>query len=277
MLITSKEVICKKCHVDKDFSDKKRYMHACLKKGCDGCHDSHSSDYQYQLIVAPGKICVKCHDDFIKKTTECKFKHPILDQKNICLNCHDPHGSLFGNNLKVAPYNLCLDCHKQLIKGTGGKKYNIFEVFAERPYKHGPVAEGNCIDCHDPHGSDFYRTLKLYYPETFYTSFKIEKYALCFECHNQSLVMEKITATVTNFRDGNRNLHYIHVNRKKGRTCSVCHEVHASELPKFIRKSVSFGNWDIPIEFEKNANGGSCAPGCHKAYKYNRNKRDGIN
>ena len=33
---------------------------------------------------------------------------------------------------------------------------------------------------------------------------------------------------------------------------------------------VPFGGWEIPIQFEQAATGGSCAPGCHKprAYDY---------
>jgi hypothetical protein len=63
------------------------------------------------------------------------------------------------------------------------------------------------------------------------------------------------------------------VNReRKGRTCRACHETHASNKAKHIRDSVPFGpgGWELPIGYEKTATGGSCAPGCHSAYTYDR-------
>jgi predicted CXXCH cytochrome family protein len=272
ILIAPKKQICLKCHTDKDYTGEKWYMHGCLKKGCDVCHDSHSSDYTYQLIAPPGKICVKCHEELIKKSDECRFKHPILEQKNFCLNCHNAHGSEYKHVLKTVPLNLCLDCHKELVKGPGGKTYDIYEVIANSPYKHGPIREGNCSACHDQHGSDYYKTLRGSYPETFYTSFAVDKYALCFKCHKDTLATVEQTTTHTNFRHGNQNLHYVHVNKKKGRTCRACHEVHAGEQLKHIRKITPFGKWNLPIGFKKQMNGGTCAPGCHKAYTYTRDK-----
>lgn len=272
LLNVSKQKVCIVCHSDKDFSKGKRYMHDCLKGGCDDCHDSHSSDFKYQLVTMPGKVCVKCHEDFFIKSEKCKFKHPVLEQKNICLNCHDPHGSIYNNNLRVIPLNLCLDCHKDLHKEQGSRVYDIFEVIAKSKYKHGPIVEGNCSGCHDQHGSDYYKTLRRNYPSKFYTSFEVNKYALCFGCHKSTLVTVARTTTHTNFRDKNLNLHYVHVNKKKGRTCRVCHEVHAGNLPKHIRKFIPFGKWDLPIGFEKHENGGTCLSGCHKPLTYRRNK-----
>lgn len=78
---------------------------------------------------------------------------------------------------------------------------------------------------------------------------------------------------LTNFRDGDLNLHYLHVNRdKKGRSCRTCHEIHGSDLPAHVATSVPFegSGWPLPIGFKKTPSGGSCAPGCHKPYGYDR-------
>ena len=40
---------------------------------------------------------------------------------------------------------------------------------------------------------------------------------------------EERSKTVTDFRYGNVNLHKLHVNREKGRTCRACHNIHASD------------------------------------------------
>ena len=137
-------------------------------------------------------------------------------------------------------------------------------------YKHEPVGEGDCSTCHDPHGSDFTSILLAMYPPRFYSEFKEENYELCFQCHDASLVETKETSEATNFRDGTRNLHYVHVDLKKGRTCRACHEVHAGKNKKLVREHVPFGKWSLPLNFKKTTTGGSCTPGCHKPYTYNR-------
>ena len=57
---------------------------------------------------------------------------------------------------------------------------------------------------------------------------------------------------------------------RRGRTCRACHQTHASNLPKHIRESVSYGMWDLPVGFTKTQTGGSCSPGCHLPKDYDR-------
>ena len=98
-------------------------------------------------------------------------------------------------------------------------------------------------------------------------------YKLCFTCHSEDLVLTKETHDLTNFRNGDLNLHYLHVNKsRRGRTCRSCHATHASNLPNHIRKSVPYGMWELPIQFEKTETGGGCKPGCHLSFTYNREK-----
>ncbi len=59
------------------------------------------------------------------------------------------------------------------------------------------------------------------YSGTLYAPFSKNQYALCFGCHDQSLATQERTTIVTKFRNGETNLHFVHVNRdRKGRTCS---------------------------------------------------------
>jgi predicted CXXCH cytochrome family protein len=139
--------------------------------------------------------------------------------------------------------------------------------------KHGPIRDGNCSGCHTLHGGQLPRLLKEPYPETFYQPFKVEAYALCFGCHDKQLVLTQQTEGLTRFRNGTRNLHYVHVNKaEKGRSCYACHNTHASRQPAHIRESVPYGNWEIPIRFQVTETGGSCAPGCHRPAAYDRVK-----
>ncbi len=87
------------------------------------------------------------------------------------------------------------------------------------------------------------------------------------------MVADPKTETLTMFRDGDTNLHYLHVNKKKnGRTCRACHEVHAAEQVHIIRNGVPYGSrgWVLPINFEPLPNGGKCQKNCHPAREYDR-------
>ena len=274
LLTAKKEGFCIGCHKDKDFSRGNLKVHSCLPQGCGGCHDPHSTDYRFQLSAAPGDMCGKCHEDVISRAKKVKVPHPTLDQDKKCLNCHDAHASPYENNLRMKETDLCLDCHKTPLSDTVGRRgYNINTVMKNNPLKHGPLADGPCSACHDPHGSDFFRILVGGYPPEFYREFSVESYDLCFQCHDRDLVTAKETETATNFRDGSRNLHYLHVDMKKGRTCRACHEVHAGSQEKLIREQAPFGKWEIPMNFQKTPAGGSCKPGCHVPYTYDRGKR----
>jgi hypothetical protein len=66
-------------------------------------------------------------------------------------------------------------------------------------------------------------------------------------------------------------MHFLHVNKEKGRSCKACHEVHAGNQDKHVRKEVPFGgSWKLPVNFTKTPNGGSCVVGCHKPKAYDR-------
>jgi predicted CXXCH cytochrome family protein len=114
--------------------------------------------------------------------------------------------------------------------------------------------------------------LRENFPAKFYAGYNPDNYKLCFMCHEKSLASDEKTTTLTAFRNGNQNLHFVHVNKTvKGRTCRACHDAHATNNPRHIRDSVPFNAWRLPVGFEKNTGGGSCLPGCHKMYSYDRN------
>jgi hypothetical protein len=92
-------------------------------------------------------------------------------------------------------------------------------------------------------------------------------------CHEPDMATVERSTTVTGFRDGDRNLHFLHVNRvEKGRTCRACHEAHSSTMPKHLRESVPFGQWQLPVGFQQSDDGGRCTPGCHKPQVYSRTR-----
>jgi predicted CXXCH cytochrome family protein len=230
-----------------------------LSQGCTSCHDPHSGNEILRLKLKPDILCFSCHKDKANEVQQYTVKHkPALDGR--CTSCHNPHYSGVRNLLKDRVDNLCVQCHRESTE------------WASRRFRHGPVIQGNCTACHNPHGSDNPFILKLFFPHRFYASFEAGKYELCFACHKQALVSRESAKNATRFRNGELNLHWLHVNRKKGRTCRACHDVHASNQEGRIRDEFPYGGASIPIFYSKSPTGGTCTPGCHREKKYDRLK-----
>jgi predicted CXXCH cytochrome family protein len=222
----------------------------------------------------PQVLCLGCHEGIRHTVESAATKHAAVTTDRQCLNCHDAHASDHARMLQTDIKTLCYECHDREITLAGGETLaNIKDVIESGTSQHGPVSQDNCAACHMIHGGDNFRMLTHEYPPEFYAPFAEERYALCFNCHDADLVFDANTTSLTDFRNGDVNLHFLHVNReKKGRTCRACHETHAGNNEKHIRDSVPFGSggWELPIRFEKMADGGRCSPGCHVAYEYNR-------
>jgi len=269
--------VCYLCHTDKaEDIQSKKHIHSPVEEGCILCHNPHSGPFQYNLS-ADGKrdLCLGCHDDIQDIVRDSKHKHGALDSDKKCLACHDPHGTNYPNNLVMQPADLCLSCHdKAYVDGKGKVRVaNMKAILDENKDHHGPIRQKDCSACHSPHGSNNFRMLREYFPELFYAPYRASNYKLCFMCHEQTIASEKVTTTLTGFRNGNMNLHYVHVNQEvKGRTCRACHDAHATNNPKHIRDGVPFGAWKLPINYKKTATGGQCLPGCHQLFKYDRDK-----
>ncbi len=247
------------------------HKHPPATEDCTTCHNPHGAGNKMMLNASPPDLCFECHDDIAELAEDATVKHDALTIKKSCSNCHDAHGSTSEHLLSKKPLELCLSCHGKSVKSDGRTLIDIAQKLEDNPRRHGPVGEGDCATCHSPHGGEQFRLLAGAYPSTFYSPFSEDAYALCFTCHDVEAFEDEETDELTDFRNGERNLHFLHVNREtKGRTCRACHDVHASRHPKHITDNVPFGAWSLPIQFVKNENGGSCAPGCHNQYRYDR-------
>jgi predicted CXXCH cytochrome family protein len=197
-----------------------------------------------------------------------------------CAACHGPHESERQRLLREDVPALCIGCHDQPMKDAEGRSRpsvkSLFEDAALPPEDEGrlnlhkPFADGDCTCCHDPHASSNHRLLNERHIGSFYVNYAPDRF-MCFHCHDERAFAEARTLEATNFRNGNLNLHHRHVNRAKGRACTVCHEYHASRLDALIREETPFGTHRIRISaFERTETGGSCAPSCHVAVEYDR-------
>ncbi len=268
--------LCYMCHTDKaEAIHSAEFIHKPVSEKCTSCHNPHSAAKQFMLESQSPTLCFNCHDDKKKQIESAFVKHGALEVGKSCLNCHDAHMSNIAKNLSMEPMDLCMSCHDREYKREDGTSIMNMKTWltANTDY-HGPIRQKDCSGCHNPHGSESFRILRHPYPPTFYMPFAVENYSLCFSCHEKTIVLNLETTKLTNFRNGNENLHFRHVNKPiKGRTCRACHETHASNHPKHIRDAVPFGAWELPVNYRKNENGGSCTPGCHKLKGYDRVKK----
>lgn len=252
--------VCLECHQEKVRDMTKRHVHPPVAEDCTNCHDPHASKFKFQLQDSVPELCYGCHPG-IQDLVNDSIDHPPAE-KGECLTCHDAHASEQPKVLTAPLTELCFSCHDQ--QGA--------EILTAAN-RHGPVVQGDCTACHGPHGQVNPFLLKKYFPEEFYVSYSTDKFALCFDCHNKDIALDEKTKTLTDFRDGDRNLHYVHVHKDvKGRSCKACHGVHSSDQAKHIRTSVPFGgSWSYPIQYTKTPNGGKCVVGCHQPREYSRN------
>lgn len=299
--------LCAQCHSTRDT---KKVLHPPVSEGlCLNCHDPHASAFPARLRQSTFDTCTTCHPAKAAQHLAAKTQHGALDERQnpkVCVACHDAHQSDHPKRLHDWPVEkVCLTCHDKVQTTPSGQALLNLKGWLDRHgelgMRHGPVREGRCPDCHEPHGTDNWRILKGGFPGTPYTPlFSEDTYGLCFRCHDARLLTEKtltqkvarsdggveLTPTalpqgerlvregLTGFRNGDENLHFRHVNKQdKGRPCRLCHDVHASENPKHIRTSTPFGNWEFLLNFQKTATGGSCWPGCHAQRRYDREQR----
>lgn len=265
--------LCLNCHADFAQTMKDTAMiHAPVKDGpCSSCHNPHGTGVVFFLNKKLPDLCVDCHAGIGKRLAGVKVPHKPVMQDGGCVNCHSAHFSKAKGMLSADEMSVCLGCHGTNKLGTPALR-NIKADIEGKKFLHGPIAKGTCKACHDPHGSDSFRMLPGSYPATLYAPYKDGIYDGCLKCHEKNLLRFPETSIYTGFRNGKRNLHYVHVvNKQKGRTCRVCHEPHASDGEKLISTGgQKFGSWNIPINFTISATGGSCAPGCHKPFDYDR-------
>lgn len=262
---------CFKCHVKEKKEFNKEYVHKPVREDCNDCHDPHASPEPNRLILPLPEGCYDCHKEQKKYIESVSVVHGAITEDKSCLNCHTPHASNLPKQLKDVPMELCLTCHNQERETPYGTIRNMVGFLDDNSYVHGPIRKGDCSACHNPHGSDYWRIVKQYFPQDFYAPFSLGMYELCFSCHEKTTALTEETTTITGFRNGETNLHFMHVNKKdKGRTCKACHDIHASNNLVHISYDFPYGQWLLPINYEPLENGGRCTPGCHETKEFNR-------
>ncbi|MFZ4521376.1 MAG: cytochrome c3 family protein [Bacteroidales bacterium] len=263
---------CTDCHAS---FPEKQIMHAPVKEGCITCHltdvNEHPGDTSQglQLSNKVPELCFSCHAELKQDIDTARLVHRATVTKRRCLNCHAPHSSDEKKLLVRNKKELCLTCHNKDLAPNGTKILNIQQLLKNSSVIH-PALAGGCTSCHKPHSSTENFLLISAYPSGQYAPGKKDNYAICWECHDSDLLELETTSTSTSFRSGERNLHYVHLHGEKGRSCSICHDVHATKRKHLIIEKTPFGSWDLPLNYLPADSGGSCSPGCHRMYTYKR-------
>ena len=258
--------LCYTCHEN---TFQQEFKHSPFDEGdCLSCHEIHSSNQPQLIAQLPPNLCYFCHTDLKESVEKATTVHAVVNDGKSCLNCHSPHASAEKKILIAEEQKLCLSCHDKPVTAGTRTIQNMKETIEGRKYVHGAIDNG-CTACHNPHASSNQNILKLAYPVSNYAQGKVANYALCFDCHEKGL-LEDPKFEDTGFRDGERNLHYVHINKDKGRSCFNCHDVHASNNLFLIADKIKFGEWQLPVRWQKVDKGGSCSPGCHGEKKYQR-------
>jgi hypothetical protein len=216
-------------------------MDSCMT---DQCHVDIRSIKEPHAPVRE-RLCGACH---IQRATD----HPIRAGKE------------FGPSRSTLE-ETCFSCHEVLAK-----------ELSKATVLHAPVARGTCQVCHAPHGTD----LPMLFPifvlvnewEPPYGPPHVDSVNLCWQCHDRNMIVESRATGVTQFRNRERNLHYLHVAKPKNRGCRVCHETHAGRQAALFRDATPFGTagWKLPLTLIVTRDGGTCVVGCHKPRSYER-------
>ncbi|WP_295081973.1 cytochrome c3 family protein [Sulfurimonas sp.] len=186
---------------------------------------------------AKEKKCASCHN----MTSNIPTNNEALEDvtKTTCYECHNSMISTKNTHAPAANW-LCINCHngkfgEYNMQDKGASKYLVADPVAktcaechedvkeweESKFGHGPVNDGRCERCHNPHGSD--------------NEFFLRKsiWELCTTCHAEKSNGQHVTSAI-GFGAPNKSGGHPTRDRedpaRPGRelTCSGCHNPHGS-------------------------------------------------
>ncbi|MCB2153775.1 hypothetical protein KQI84_02720 [bacterium] len=265
--------MCLDCHTDvSTLEGSETLIHPPGEQACTDCHNPHESQVRHFLREQDDlHACAECHAEFLEEGQTAPYRHEYFDPQTQCGTCHYAHHGEQNVYLRENVAETCLTCHDLAIEHRGRKLENIARTIEKAKVVHDPLKKGSCPTCHTPHGSQQPALLTEGYPAGTYGEYDTNNYALCWQCHDARLAESSNGVGLTEFRDGQRNLHRTHtVEMRKGRACHLCHAAHGSDQDHLIRKSFIYGQWEAPLVWKPSETGGSCNTPCHDEKTYKR-------
>lgn len=236
------------------------------------------------------------------KNAEALVKHSQSFPENpACINA-ECHAALKAvkNSHYPAGTGRCLACHKQINQKHPDANTADFQLLATgeglcstchpklqgKKNTHAPVTEGECLQCHAPHGSD----------NKFFLAVPAESQdKLCLQCHDKQITANKFThgpvglGSCTYCHDPHESDHEAllkddpktlcfecHVDIANGMKestsihqvvqtegCTTCHQPHGSEFPNLLKQSGEAFCF-------------TCHPAIEEKYAKSRSKHSGL-
>jgi DmsE family decaheme c-type cytochrome len=191
-----RNAVCLQCHQKANHIFWAGSAHDSRDVGCTTCHRVMTDISARSQLAKPTEIetCGTCH--LQKRAQQMRSSHmPLREGKMTCSSCHNPHGTVTQTLLKENSINdTCYTCHAE--------KRGPFL------WEHAPSIE-SCTVCHDAHGSNHERMLKVPKPRQ------------CQQCH-----VESRHPTSPYGRDAGSAKFVM------GRSCVNCHvNIHGSNHP----------------------------------------------
>ncbi len=252
-----------------------KFVHKAMDERCIRCHDAHGSMFPLSLTAPVPALCLDCHESLNDQLVSEAFAHSPTTEGSSCMTCHTPHGGDLASLMRDLPARICVQCHNEAIVTEDDRIIGAMnEVLSADLFKHGQINEGECSGCHNPHGGERQLLLTGSFPVGLYAPFDLDSFELCFQCHEKALATDANVSigedSPTQFRNGELNLHYLHVSSGVGRSCNICHETHTGENEKLVRTAVPYQKWEAPLDLTLTDTGGRCVTGCHLPFSYDR-------
>ncbi|MCG9966075.1 cytochrome c3 family protein [Shewanella cutis] len=140
---------------------------------CAACHTNIHTDNAIPDTQKQTLSCLECHPQ-LQKQVRMKYNHGLVDDKGTDIlqgcstYCHAAHGSKWAPAYKTPALNTpCFKCHIEK-QGPFKKEHTGFK--------------GDCIKCHDPHGTESASLLKPNIKD------------ICAECHVEKMMFENISS-----------------------------------------------------------------------------------
>jgi DmsE family decaheme c-type cytochrome len=143
--VKARNEVCLGCHMGGLRMNWEGSAHEENNKACTDCHTAHARKDPVLEKATQAQRCFTCH---VRQRAESFLysHHPVREGLVVCSGCHNPHGGAGVDNLREFTINqTCYNCHAD-------KRGPML-------WEHQPVRE-NCLNCHDPHGSNQPRLIK---------------------------------------------------------------------------------------------------------------------
>ena len=192
--------VCTSCHnKSTPYRSHRNGIHAnSAAVNCFSCHSVHhaAAGEEKLLVREVTSLCSGCHSTQNASLHSKPFAHRMGKGGLTCISCHEAHNRGGRSGIRTASSGdiACYTCHS--------------EKRGPHVYSHGAVAAGDCMTCHEPHGSANARQLK-----------RSNTSQLCLECHS----------TISIASAGSQPPSFHNVSNARYQNCTTCHvAIHGS-------------------------------------------------